>query len=147
MKVLFICVLALFLTTILFAQNYEPTWESIDSRPIPEWFQDAKFGIFIHWGLFSVPAWGPTKDVGVYEKYAEWYWWSLTQPDRESYRQFNDIHKKFYGDGATYQDFVSGFTCDMFEPDEWARIFKEGGAQYVVLTSKHHEGFCLWPSE
>jgi len=80
MKVLFICVLALFLTTILFAQNYEPTWESIDSRPIPEWFQDAKFGIFIHWGLYAVPAgkWNGREIEGIGEVYAaklqQWRW-------------------------------------------------------------------------
>ena len=141
-----ILMVALVLATNLFSQTYKPTWESLDSRPIPQWFQDAKFGIFIHWGLYSVPAWGPTKDVGIYEKYAEWYWWSLTNPNRESYDQFNKIHKAFYGEKTKYQDFVSGFNCDMFEPAEWARIFKQGGAQYIVLTSKHHEGFCLWPS-
>ncbi|MBN1480071.1 alpha-L-fucosidase [candidate division KSB1 bacterium] len=136
-----------FMANPLFSQNFSPNWESLDSRPIPEWFQDAKFGIFIHWGLYSVPAWGPTRGVGVYEKYAEWYWWSLKTPTRESYAQFNKIHRDFYGDKAAYQDFVSGFNCEMFEPTEWARIFKQAGAKYVVLTSKHHEGFCLWPSE
>ncbi len=148
MKIVLILVLGMALmTTASFSQTYSPTWESIDSRPIPQWFQDAKFGIFLHWGLYSVPAWGPTGGVGVYEKYAEWYWWSLTNPSRESYEQFNNIHNDFYGEDAKYQDFISGFTCDMFEPAEWARIFKEAGARYVVLTSKHHEGFCLWPSQ
>jgi alpha-L-fucosidase len=133
--------------TLLLAQSYQPNWQSIDSRPIPDWFKDSKFGIFIHWGLYSVPAWGPTQGVGVYEKYAEWYWYSLTHPSRESYEQFNAFHNRTYGDDFKYQDFVQGFTFEMFEPDEWARIFKEAGARYVVLTSKHHEGFCLWPSE
>src|SRR5688572_12129765 len=59
--------------------QYEANWNSIDSRPVPTWFQDAKFGIFIHWGVFSVPAWGPTKSA-VYEQYAEWYWWRLLDP-------------------------------------------------------------------
>ena len=61
--------------TTSFAQNYQPNWESIDSRPVPEWFENAKFGIFIHWGVYSVPAWAPADaDIGVYAKYAEWYW-------------------------------------------------------------------------
>lgn len=140
----FVCVLCLSCTAS--QAKYEANWDSLDSRPIPQWFEDAKFGIFIHWGLYSVPAWGPTKDVGVYEKYAEWYWYSLTNPNRESYKQFNDFHKRAFGPNAKYQDFASAFTCEMFEPDEWARIFKESGAKYVVLTSKHHEGFTLWPS-
>ena len=71
-------ILILFLLSIswkVFAQEkYEPTWESIDSRPVPQWFVDAKFGIFVHWGLYSVPSWGPTDIKEVYEKYAEWYW-------------------------------------------------------------------------
>ena len=54
--------------------RYEPRWESLDSRPTPQWFTDAKFGIFIHWGIYSVPAWAPTKGIGVHDGYAEWYW-------------------------------------------------------------------------
>jgi alpha-L-fucosidase len=127
--------------------TYQPTWESIDSRPVPQWFEDSKFGIFIHWGVFSVPAWGPTKNVGIYEKYAEWYWMSLTNPNRESYQQFNDFHNRVFGADFKYQDFARYFKAEMFEPDEWAKIFVNSGAKYVVLTSKHHEGFTLWPSE
>lgn len=137
----------LIISTSLAAQKYEATWESIDSRPIPQWFQDAKFGIFIHWGLFSVPSWGPTKDVGIYEKYAEWYWRSWQEPSRESFKVFNEFHNHAFGEKFKYQDFAGLFKCEMFEPDEWARIFKQAGAKYVVLTSKHHEGFCLWPNE
>lgn len=128
-------------------ETYEPNWESLDDRPVPNWFEDAKFGVFIHWGLYSVPAWGPTKDVGVYEKYAEWYWYSLMTPSRESHSQFNQIHRDFFGDETPYQQFVEGFTCEMFEPNEWAEVFRQSGARYVVLTSKHHEGFALWPSK
>ncbi|MBN2665548.1 MAG: alpha-L-fucosidase, partial [Bacteroidales bacterium] len=65
----------LFASVTLSAQRYTPDWNSIDSRPVPSWFEDSKFGIFIHWGVYSIPAWGPTgSDVGVYDKYAEWYW-------------------------------------------------------------------------
>jgi alpha-L-fucosidase len=125
---------------------YKPTWESLDSRPTPAWFEDAKFGIFIHWGLYSVPSWGPTKGVGIYEKYAEWYWQSLINTNRESHPLFKAFHAQTYGEHFKYQDFVRYFTCDMFEPEEWARIFVGSGAKYIVLTSKHHEGFALWPS-
>jgi alpha-L-fucosidase len=134
------------LTFSTFAQTkYQANWKSIDSRPVPAWFEDAKFGIFIHWGLFSVPAWGPT-DASVYEKYAEWYWWRLLDPNAKTHKNFNDFHNSVYGKDFKYQDFVKDFTCEMFQPDEWADVFKNSGAKYIVLTSKHHEGFTLWPS-
>jgi alpha-L-fucosidase len=125
---------------------YKPTWESLDSRPTPAWFEDAKLGIFIHWGLYSVPSWGPTEGVGIYEKYAEWYWRSLADSTRESHPLFKAFHERTYGEKFNYQDFVRYFTCELFEPEEWARILAGSGAKYIVLTSKHHEGFALWPS-
>ena len=123
---------------------YQPTWESIDSRPTPAWFEDAKFGIFIHWGVFSVPSWGPTEGP-VYQKYAEWYWYRQN-PQGGPLKSFVDFHNKMYGENFHYQDFVKNFKAEMFNPDQWAEIFKDAGAKYVVLTSKHHEGFTLWPS-
>ncbi|MFT4031796.1 MAG: alpha-L-fucosidase [Siphonobacter sp.] len=128
--------------------HYEPTWASIDSRRVPTWFEDAKFGIFIHWGLFSVPAYGPTArdGVGVYDRYAEWYWYKWLDPKGKTYKIFQDFHNRVYGPDFKYQDFVSGFKCELFKPDEWAKILESSGAKYVVLTSKHHEGFTLWPS-
>ena len=129
----------------LFAQKtYQSTWGSIDSRPVPAWFEDAKFGIFIHWGVYSVPAWATTTG-GVYEKYAEWYWARLAEGERPM-QSFMDFHKNTFGDKFQYRDFVSGFKAEMFNPDLWATILKNAGAKYVVLTSKHHEGFALWPS-
>ncbi|TVR71657.1 MAG: alpha-L-fucosidase [Marinilabiliales bacterium] len=127
-------------------ERYEANWESINSRPVPEWFSDAKFGIFLHWGLYSVPAWGPV-DGSVYEKYAEWYWRRMMQPETSAGAKFRDFHDSVYGDKFMYQDFVSGFRAEMFDPDQWASIFSDAGAKYVVLTSKHHEGFALWPSK
>jgi alpha-L-fucosidase len=148
LKALILIVITILSGTLVQSQTkYKSDWESINSRPIPQWFQDAKFGIFIHWGLYSVPAWGPTKDVGIYEKYAEWYWYSLSNPRRESHQQFVDFHTRTYGQSFQYQDFVDRFTCEMFEPEEWANIFLSSGAKYIVLTSKHHEGFALWPSK
>ncbi len=130
--------------------RYEANWASIDSRPVPTWFEDAKFGIFIHWGLFSVPAFGPTDrdSVAVYDRYAEWYWWKLVDSSRTSktYPIFKKFQNRVYGPTATYQDFANGFKCELFNPTDWAETFKQSGARYVVLTSKHHEGFTLWPS-
>lgn len=119
--------------------RYQPNWESLDQRPIPQWFDDAKFGIFIHWGLYSVPAWGPKG------QYAEWYWRKLEQ-DREKNGPFWQFHVKTYGADFRYQDFAGAFRAEMFDPGKWADLFAEAGARYVVLTAKHHDGFCLWPS-
>lgn len=128
-------------------QVYQPTWESIDSRPVPAWFEDAKFGIFIHWGLYSVPAYSPTvrDNVSTYERYAEWYWSRWLNPSKTQ-QFFIDYHNRVYGKDFKYQDFVNLFKAEMFNPDEWAQRFKEAGAKYIVLTSKHHEGYTLWPS-
>lgn len=133
------------LSLSLFAQKtYEANWKSLDSRPIPEWYQDAKFGIFIHWGLYSVPAWAPNEG-DVYNRYAEWYWHRINPQDKDG-EAFRKYHLDMYGPKFKYQDFVSGFKAEMFNPNQWAEIFENAGAKYVVLTSKHHEGFTLWPS-
>ncbi|HLP72263.1 MAG TPA: alpha-L-fucosidase [Bacteroidales bacterium] len=131
----------------LSGQTYSPSWESLDKRPVPAWFEDSKFGIFIHWGVYSVPAWGPTGDsVGVYDKYAEWYWNKLTNTGSKVNKNFTRYHFKTYGPNFRYQDFAPMFKAELFDPDQWAQLFRESGAKYVVLTSKHHEGFTLWPS-
>ncbi len=136
----------LLLTLSINAQNYKPEWESLDKRPVPGWFQESKFGIFIHWGVYSVPAWGPTGDsIGVYDKYAEWYWRKMDMPGKVQ-KYFKAYHTKTYGPNFRYQDFAPMFKAELFDPEKWADLFKESGAKYIVLTSKHHEGFTLWPS-
>jgi len=135
-----------FLAFNLNGQVYQPEWESLDKRPVQQWFEDSKFGIFIHWGIYSVPSWGPTGDsIGVYDKYAEWYWYKLTQSGKVQ-KYFKEFHLKTYGPNFRYQDFAPMFKAELFNPDQWAELFKESGAKYIVLTSKHHEGFTLWPS-
>ncbi|MDD4109206.1 MAG: alpha-L-fucosidase [Prolixibacteraceae bacterium] len=139
--------LFLILTLPGFSQKYLNTWESIDSRPVPDWFEDVKFGIFIHWGVYSVPAWAPANaDISVYAKYAEWYWRRIND-DSEAGKLFREYHNKMYGENFQYQDFAPMFRAEHFDPAQWADVFKKAGAKYVVLTSKHHEGFALWPSD
>jgi alpha-L-fucosidase len=146
---LLLCPLFIIHCSVSVAQ-YQPTWASLDSRPIPGWFEDAKFGVFIHWGLFSVPSYSPTgrEGVGVYDRYAEWYWQRLTDPNPASKLRplFAAYHEKNYGKNFRYEDFAGQFRAELFQPDQWAEVLKQSGAKYVVLTSKHHEGFTLWPS-
>ncbi|MCD6354873.1 MAG: alpha-L-fucosidase [Prolixibacteraceae bacterium] len=147
MKKFYLSVFVLLLTTAVFSQKYKSNWKSIDSRPVPEWFTDAKFGVFIHWGIYSVPAWAPANaDIGVYAKYAEWYWWRINENSKAG-KLFRDYHNKMYGKDFRYQDFVPMFKVEHWNPGQWADILKKSGAKYVVLTSKHHEGFTLWPSQ
>jgi alpha-L-fucosidase len=132
------------------ATRYEANWESIDSRPIPEWYLDAKFGIFIHWGVYSVPAFAPPRTKGE-TPYAEWYWHSLTEgkkataPGQDGYQTWQ-FHRRVYGADFSYFDFAPQFRAEMFDPDHWADVFARSGARYVAPTSKHHEGFTLWRS-
>jgi alpha-L-fucosidase len=133
--------------------RYEPTLASLNQHPLPQWYDDAKLGIFIHWGLYSVPGWAtlqhPEHDFGnrdylKYNPYAEWYYntMRIEGSPTEAY------HREHYGANYNYYNFASIFDQESkkWNPDQWAKIFRDAGAKYVVLTTKHHEGFTLWPS-
>ncbi len=122
------------------AVHYQPNWASLNKRPTPEWFDQAKFGIFIHWGVYSVPAFADPHARGG-GAYAEWYWYHMHNKNGPTWA----FHVRTYGADFHYQDFVSQFKARLFNPAQWADLFARAGARYVVLTSKHHEGFCLWP--
>jgi alpha-L-fucosidase len=112
---------------------YRADYESLDTYKVPDWYKDAKFGIFIHWGVYSVPAYG-----------SEWY-------PREMYIQGSDVfkhHVATYGpqDKFGYKDFIPMFKAEKFDPQAWAHLFKEAGAQYVVPVFEHHDGFAMYDS-
>ena len=136
---------------------YEPTLESLRTHAVPGWYDDAKLGIFVHWGLYSVPGWAPV--AGEYGEliakegwaswfaknpYAEWYLNSIRIEGSPSHRH----HVQTYGEGFSYDDFVPLFNeaIGAWNPGDWAELFRQAGAGYVVLTTKHHDGFLLWPS-
>ncbi len=136
-KIVLTCCI-LFAATQLNAQKkYDADWESLKARPYPQWFKDAKLGIFIHWGVYSVPAYSNKEDYG------EWYLRGLMLNDslRTTYMRTH------FGEDFTYRDFAPMFKTRLFYPDEWADIFKRAGAKYVVMVSKHHDGYALWPSK
>lgn len=118
------------------AQSYQPDWDSLDKRPVPQWYTQAKFGIFIHWGVYAVPGWSPKGD------YAEWYQQGLQTNDTARQK----FQKEKFGD-RNYYDLAKDFKAELYNPDDWAKVIEQSGAKYVVLTSKHHEGFALWPSK
>ena len=134
-----------FSATTISAQKYQPAWDSIDQRPTPEWFTEARFGIFIHWGTYSVPAYAPVIPGKL--AYAEWYWHAMTNGRNDP--KANDLekgtwafHQKLYDADFLYQNFASQFKAELFDPDHWADVFARSGAKYVVLTSKTSRGVC-----
>lgn len=132
------------------------SFEAFTSRPCPAWFRDAGFGIFIHWGIFSIPAWAPRgraihdlardhyDDMNAHIPYAEWYENAARLPGSPTAVH----HKSTYGD-RPYTSFRPEFdeAAKAFDANAWADLFKAAGARYVVFVTKHHDGYCLWPTK
>ncbi|MBO7392088.1 MAG: alpha-L-fucosidase, partial [Verrucomicrobia bacterium] len=103
-------------------KKYEANWESLNSRPTPQWFSDAKFGIFIHWGIYAVPGWAPKG------QYSEWYWnWMSNKDDKNPSWAF---HRDHFGKDFSYKDFAPMFKAQLYDPAFWADLFVKSGAKY-----------------
>ena len=136
----------------VFAAQYQPNWDSLDKRPLPSWYDESKFGIFISWGLFSVPSFGN-----------EWFWYRW----KEGTPEYVEFMNKTYPPGFTYADFAPMFKAEMYDPDHWADVIQRSGAKYAsyvftfnnliipfssghrytVFITKHHSGWCNWPTK
>jgi len=112
---------------------FRPDWESLRKYQVPEWYKDAKFGIFIHWGVYAVPAFGN-----------EWYPRNMYREGSEEYKH----HIATYGllDKFGYKDFIPMFKAEHFDPSAWGELFKKAGAKYVVPVAEHHDGFAMYDS-
>jgi alpha-L-fucosidase len=112
---------------------FRPDWESLQKYETPDWYRDAKFGIFIHWGVYSVPAFG-----------SEWYPRMMYRAGSEEYKH----HIATYGpqDKFGYKDFIPMFKAEHFDPAVWAELFRKAGAKYVVPVAEHHDGFAMYDS-
>ena len=138
--------------------TYQPTFESLRQHAVPDWFHDAKLGIFVHWGAYSVPGWAVRTVGSQFEQaaakgwehafannpYAEWYLNTLSIEGSPT----QEYHAATYGDGFSYDGFGPMFNAAMrgWDPDAWASLFAASGARYVVPGTKHHDGFLMWPS-
>jgi len=127
---------------VLYAINasalYKADWESLGKYPVPEWFKDAKFGIYTHWGIYSVPAY-----------ITEWYPHGMYMKEGFRNKDFWNYHRKHWGPQETfgYKDFIPLFTGENFNPDEWAELFEKAGAKFAGPCAVHHDGFLMWDSK
>lgn len=102
--------------------QYQPNWDSLDKRALPSWYDQAKFGIFMHWGVYSVPSYGG----GAAHSAGEWFWWSWKGQNSSWAVNFME---EDYPPGFTYADFAPMFKAELFNPDEWAELFQASGAK------------------
>jgi Alpha-L-fucosidase len=110
---------------------FKPDWQSLEAFQVPQWYQDGKFGIFIHWGAYSVPAFG-----------SEWYPRNMYQQGSPEFKH----HVDTYGPQSRfgYKDFIPLFKAEKFAPRQWARLFRDAGAKFVVPVAEHHDGFPMY---
>ena len=118
------------------APAWEQTWESLQQYQCPEWFRDAKFGIYAHWGPYCVPAFPTTTD---------WYSHHMYQPGHPIHK----YHVETYGPVTEfgYKEFVPLFTAPQFDADQWADLYKDSGARFAGPVAEHSDGFAFWDSD
>lgn len=139
--------LSLVAVTALAEQAYQPNWESLKNYEAPEWYEDAKLGFWVHWGVYSVPAF-----MG--DHAGEWYGRWMYCKEGQSTRHDQGLathnhHIETYGDPAQfgYKDFIPMFKAENFDADQWADLFVAGGAKFFTMMGAHHDCFCLWDTK
>lgn len=117
-------------------QKYQPNWRSLRQHSVPQWFRDAKFGVYTHWGIYSVPAIGPN---------TSWYGHDMYRGATEQHA----AHVKRFGpvEEFGYKDFIPQFTAEKFDADQWAEVFQNAGARFAGPVAEHHDGFSMWPTK
>ena len=131
MRKLFLLTATLLIAGFGYAQKFQPNWQSLNTRKMPPWFHQAKFGIFIHWGLYSVPAYAPVLPNSGYN-YAEWYWRRIRrdhtggpEQNEASRQMFTDFHNKNYGKDFKYEQFEPMFKAELYDPQQWEKYLKK----------------------
>ena len=118
---------------VIAAGPYQDSWASLSGHPVPAWYRNAKLGIFIHWGVYSVPAYS-----------YEWYPRHMYIPGRKEYEH----HVKTYGpvNEFGYKDFIPLFRAEKFDAAQWMELFSQAGARYIMPVAEHHDGFQMYDS-
>lgn len=119
-------------------QTYTSESTSLLQHEVPQWYDDSKFGIFIHWGPYAVPGWGNSTP---FESYSEWFWWYTTHEAADK-SGFRDYRLRTFGPDWNYDDSFPEFTAADFDPKSWVDLIADAGAGYFVFTTKHHDGFA-----
>jgi alpha-L-fucosidase len=118
-------------------KTYQPTWNSLKQWTVPQWLRDGKFGIYTHWGVYSVPAQGPNATW-----YANKFYWQPDSPERKYQEATYGPLEKF-----GYKDFIPLFKAEKFDPEEWADLFQKSGARFAGPVAEHHDGFAMWDTK
>ena len=122
--IIFLSVCAFAIAKSAAQEPYQATWESLDRHKMPPWYDDAKIGLSMHWGVYAVPAWAP-REEGI--SYAEWYGYNMKKKENPT----SVYHTGKYGESFTYDDFISKWKAESYNPSDWARFAKNMGANYI----------------